>query len=354
MIKRSILYLQRIVLTFLLINVLAFSCFNVLTFPHSAVLTSLRFNVLTFSRFNLSTSPVYALEQGGQDIAILKLGVGARALGVGSAFTAIADTADAPAWNAAGLGFIDFSSATTMQTKLSTDANYYYVSYVQPIELKGVNDNELKRDLGTIGISWIQIGLGNIANTASGVDRYNEVTTIGNFNYAANAYMLAYGKSLNDKLSLGVTAKYLTSDMYSISGGSAYGYSISPALLFKATERVSAGLVLHEMVNAQKWGTDTVETVPSKLKLGVAFRLPAGLIFSSDFAQQLKSAYSPTASFGLEWGYKTLAFRAGNDEGALTGGFGFRIERVGFDYAYVSQSAMSKDNVHRLSLSGYW
>ena len=39
---------------------------------------------------------VVAQGQAGQDIATLKAGVGARPLGMGGAFTAIADNADAP------------------------------------------------------------------------------------------------------------------------------------------------------------------------------------------------------------------------------------------------------------------
>src|SRR3989339_1554438 len=88
--------------------------------------------ILTFQLFNFSTG--LALEQAGQDIAVLKAGVGARPLGMGGAFTAIADDADSPSWNPGGLGFVDKAEITTSQTRLSTDADHYYVSYVNPTE----------------------------------------------------------------------------------------------------------------------------------------------------------------------------------------------------------------------------
>ena len=49
----------------------------------------------------LPAFPALAQGQAGTDLAILNAGVGARALGMGSAFTAIADNADAPYWNPA-------------------------------------------------------------------------------------------------------------------------------------------------------------------------------------------------------------------------------------------------------------
>jgi long-subunit fatty acid transport protein len=83
--------------------------------------------ILSFNCFAVDTG------QAGLDIAVLKAGVGARALGMGSAFTAVADNADAPFWNPAGLSRIKDNEITAMQTKLSTDADHYYVSYVTPL-----------------------------------------------------------------------------------------------------------------------------------------------------------------------------------------------------------------------------
>jgi hypothetical protein len=208
----------------------------------------------------------FAQGQAGTDIAVLQAGVGARALGMGSAFTAIADNADAPYWNPAGLAFISSSEITTMQTKLSTDTDHYYVSYVRPA--LG----------GAIGVSWVQIGLGNITQTSSEVDIHNEVKNISVFSYFSNAYLLSYGKAVNDHLSFGVTAKYLTSDMFQIQGGQASGYSVSPAILLRIpvrdNRRIMIGLKLDDMVNQQTWGTGTTEKVPPTIKLGLAYQSP--------------------------------------------------------------------------------
>ncbi len=296
--------------------------------------------------------PCFATDTGqaGLDIAVLEAGVGARALGMGGAFTAVADNADAPFWNPAGLAQINNNEITAMQTKLSTDADHYYVSYVTP--LLG----------GGLGISWIQVGMNSITQTGNSTSEYNEVTNLGIFSYFSNAYLLAYGRNITDNLSFGITAKYLTSDMpglVSIEGASAYGYSITPGLLYKPTRELSIGLKIDELINYQKWGTDAEEIVPSISRLGISYatRVPLlgnPLLLSGDISQINKAGYVPEGSAGAEAKFGQIAFRIGYSEQSMTGGAGFEADHISIDYAYVTQTSLTKDNVHRVSLTGRW
>ena len=300
------------------------------------------------------TLPAMAVGQAGTDIAVLKAGVGARPLGMGGAFTAVADNADAPYWNPAGLAKITSNEITTMQTKLSTDADHYYISYAQPAWG------------GAMGISWVQVGLGNITQTSKEVDARNEVKNLNVFNYFSNAYLLSYGRELNERISIGLTAKYLTSDMFSIAGGQGYGYSVTPGILLKLRvghNRLTVGAKVDELFNQQKWGTGTIEKVPPKLRVGLAYQLPNPGLFALDISQTIKSGYRPEFSGGYEWSSfakasedkaNGLALRVGYSEGGLTAGAGFAVKHARIDYAYVTQRALSKDNVHRISLSGVW
>ncbi|OGB89334.1 hypothetical protein A2625_04115 [candidate division WOR-1 bacterium RIFCSPHIGHO2_01_FULL_53_15] len=295
------------------------------------------------------TSSAIAQGQAGTDIAILNAGVGARALGMGSAFTAIADNADAPYWNPAGLGQVTSNEITTMQTRLSTDADHYYISYVRPA--LG----------GTLGISWIQVGLGSINQTSAEVDINNEVQNLSIFSYFSNAYLLSYGKNLNEHISVGLTGKYLTSDMAGVSGGQGSGYSVTPGLLIRLSSIVSRpssivtiGLKLDDALNQQQWGTGTIEKVPPKLRLGLAYHSPNPGTFAVDVSQTMKSNYSPDISAGYEWTDKFLSFRVGYAGSGLTAGAGFAINQARVDYAYVNNRELSSSNVHRISLSGVW
>jgi hypothetical protein len=298
------------------------------------------FTVLSVSCFLYSSAS--AAGQAGQDIAVLKAGVGARALGMGGAFTAVSDNADSPYWNPAGLGSIDKNEITTMQTKLSTDADHYYVSYVRPA--LG----------GSLGISWIQVGLGNITQTSKEVDTNNEVVNLSIFSYFSNAYLFSYGRELNHRVSIGLTAKYLTSDMFQIEGGRAYGYSLTPGILLHPREQLNIGLKIDELLNQQSWGTGTVEQVPPKLRLGMAYRMQNPGLFSVDINQILKSGYAAEAAVGYEWEKDGLSLRLGYSEDSLTAGAGFVSGHARVDYAYVTQRDLSKDNVHRVSLTGIW
>ena len=57
-------------------------------------------------------------ESAGQAGAYLKMGVGARALGMGSAFTAVADDSTASFWNPAGLAKMKKPEASFMHANL--------------------------------------------------------------------------------------------------------------------------------------------------------------------------------------------------------------------------------------------
>jgi len=292
------------------------------------------------------TSPCFAVGQAGLEIAVLKAGVGARPLGMGSAFTAIADNSDSPYWNPAGLSQIKFHELSTMQTRLSTDTDHYYISYVQP--LFG----------GSLGISWIQVGLGDIYETGPTTEANNEVQQFGVFSYYSNAYLIGYGQEINKSLSWGITGKYLTSDFAGLvtrEGGSAYGYSITPGILYKPSKQLSIGLKIDEIVNSQKWGTGTEERVPPKARLGIAYKFHnPGLTISGDVTQIMKENYVPEASVGGEWKTDGLSIRMGYTNDAMTAGCGFEDRHIRIDYAYVNQLVLSKENVHRISLSGKW
>jgi len=306
------------------------------------------------SCFIVASPQAFAAGEGGLDIDSLKAGVGARPLGMGGAFTAIANNADAPYWNPAGLARINFSEINTMQTRMSTDADHYYLSYVQPL------------GRGSLGVSWIQVSLGSITETTT-TDAFNEVINISTFSYFSNAFLLAYGLPLNDKVAIGLTAKYLTSDMTMISQGQATGYSVTPAVLITPNNRLSIGAKVDEIFNEVSWGTGTVERAPAKARVGISYlldqvlgRLPLTGRIALDLAQTLQSGFTTEYSAGYEWERDGLALRLGYADTALTAGAGFKspfgnnFGVAELDYAYVQQTSISKDNVHRISLAGKW
>ncbi len=259
---------------------------------------------------------------------------------MGGAFTAVADNPDAAFWNPAGLSNIASQEITTMQTRLSTDADQYYISYAA------------KLFKGTLGISWSQISLGSISQTTT-TDAFNEVITTNVFSYFSNSFMFSYGMLLNPGVSLGLTAKYLTSDMSQITGGQSYGYSLTPGVLIKPSGFFSLGFKVDDLFNEQKWGTGALEKSNPKARIGAALKKSESL-FAVDVAQSLAAVYSPELSLGYEWRRDKISLRLGILDSAITAGTGFSAGNASLDYAYVQQAALSRDNVHRISLSGKW
>src|SRR5579872_2550899 len=88
----------------------------------------------------------------------LSIGVGARALGMGGAFVAVADDATSAYWNPAGLSFIPNIEVTTIHLNPNALQSYDFVNYAQFLE-----------DIGTFSLSYIRLGADQIPLTdASG------------------------------------------------------------------------------------------------------------------------------------------------------------------------------------------
>ena len=75
----------------------------------------------------LPPSGLRAGESGGQPGAFLQYGVGARALGMGGAFYAIADDATAAYWNPAGLAYLQRKEVTYMSAPMFADTVLGYM-----------------------------------------------------------------------------------------------------------------------------------------------------------------------------------------------------------------------------------
>jgi len=87
----------------------------------------------------------------------LRMGVGARALAMGGAFTAIADDATAAYWNPAGLTKIENIEATFMYSaNMSVDRQFNYFGYAHWL------------GVGGLGVSWINAGMSDMLHTDGG------------------------------------------------------------------------------------------------------------------------------------------------------------------------------------------
>ncbi|MBU1616007.1 UPF0164 family protein, partial [bacterium] len=78
---------------------------------------------------------VYAEEKTGTTaFPFLKIGAGARTMGMAGAFVGLADEADAIYSNPAGLGFLDKTQISATHNSWFKDVDYESLSYVHPVK----------------------------------------------------------------------------------------------------------------------------------------------------------------------------------------------------------------------------
>jgi len=134
----------------------------------------------------------------------LKIGVGARAVGMGGAFVAIADDATSMYWNPGGLAQLNKTELIVNHSKWIADIGFTYFGFVIPIPRTGI-----------VGFNV----------TAMTMDEM-EVTTYGNENgtgqtFGAGSYAvgISFARKLTDQFSIGANIKYISEFISETSAG---------------------------------------------------------------------------------------------------------------------------------------
>jgi len=161
---------------------------------------------------------------GTDGAAFLNIPVGAGPASLGSAYSALASDAYAPTWNPAGLGRLTLPSLAGQHLSYLESINYEYASFVLPFS---------KKTQG-IGVSMQYLNTGSIAGTD------NNGKAIGDYTSHLAAYSLAYGRSLTDALSIGLTGKIINEK---ISDVSATGYGADVGAMYKPNDKLTFGTV---------------------------------------------------------------------------------------------------------------
>jgi len=185
------------------------------------------------------------------------LGIGARPLGMGGAFAAVSDDANAAVHNPAGLGYIDAATVGfTYVNAFSGAVNHNYAGIVLPLGIAG-----------SFGVNW-----GRLTDGA-GV-------------YSENSVAFSYSKMVVEALSLGANLKMLNtsfdSDNIWVSDNpyfvdtSASGFTVDLGVLLKPVSGLSIGLSGGNLIPVDVSISESEEEkVPMNLRAGLAYRLSA-------------------------------------------------------------------------------
>lgn len=285
---------------------------------------------------------------GGYAGAFLRMGLGARAIGMGGAFVAVADDGFASSFNPAGLIQIKKPTFSASYRFMSLDRKLSYVSYQQ----------QVKGD-AAIGGYWINSGVKDVETR----DDRGEVT--GELTNYENAVTVNFAKKVVNELSLGINIRY---SQYNLADLNAYTIGFDFGMLIFPREKLRIGLAVENIgmkyswlsnkywqeFNLDKIGTDTEDEFPVGFKLGGSYLLLEDKLLFSLQADK-NSKQDTRFHLGAEyWGLEYLAGRFGYNDGSFTFGLGIkhkvRSMVLGFDYAFIS-SQVEINPDHLLSMS---
>jgi long-subunit fatty acid transport protein len=267
----------------------------------------------------------------------LGIAVGARALGMGGAFVAVANDATSLYWNPAGMARLSSYEVVLVHTDWISDLSFDFVGVVFPL-----------KDAGALGLQTTMLSMGEMEVT-------NEIHQDGTgvfFDASDLAVGVSYALSLTDRFSVGFTGKYIQQKIWHESAegvaldiGTLYTTPLHDMLVLYDPSPIKEGNnseILAEL-RTEKW------PLPLNLRVGAAVDLvtkPNHLLTAAVSAQH-PNDNTESVNLGAEYWYqKMLALRAGykslflkDSEEGLTMGVGFVPPlRAGFglhlDFAY--------------------
>lgn len=261
---------------------------------------------------------------GGQ---FLKIGAGARPVGMGEAFTGLADDVNAIAWNPAGLGRLSSPQFTAMHSQWFQEADYEFVAAAYPFAW------------GTLGLGMSSLSVDNIEKRLADTDAPDGV-----FDSRDAAYTLSYGLALGDDWAVGANAGYVRQQL---DGQSAGAVSADVGGLWRTPhDPLTVGLAVRHIGSELKF-VDEGDPLPlvttlglgyklleDRLSLGVDVRLPRDNDVQFGGGAEFSQPVVGDLTGSLRAGYNT----AGTDPDGLTGlsaGLGLSWRQWGFDVAWV-------------------
>lgn len=308
--------------------------------------------------------------QSESALPFLLITPGARAAGMGETFVSIANDATATYWNPAGLAFQSNRQIFFMYSKwlpqLADDLYYIYATYAHPLQ-----------DLGTVGLAVTYLNLGE--QTITGESGPEPLGTFSSNEFAISA---AFGSNITTNSSLGITLKYIRSNLASVGAGAEKGDGTANAFAFDIgylhqnllVNGFSFGLNLTNMGPKVTYiDAKQADPLPTNLRLGFSYKLIEQefnkIRLAVEFDKVLVRKYQDGTSdpwykalatswtdedfdqemdrviqnYGLEYWYSNLiALRVGrhiDTPGKVkywTFGAGLRYSLYQFDFGYVS------------------
>lgn len=270
----------------------------------------------------------------------LRVGVGARALGMGGAFVAVADDATAGYWNPAGITRVSDLSVAFMATGgYAYDREHLYAGAVKTM------------GQFALGANWIHMGWEGFERRVDGTETAPET-----FDLSGDAILLSAARR-QGLISLGATAKLLN---HEIGDESDTGVGVDAGALVQLGALGALGITVQDLFSR------TGETdVPIDFRGGLSVNPFGGLTLAADVERtedekdwfwhlggEMWFESQPGYHLGIRAGGDNIG--RGNGNPNVCAGVGLRLPgRTGlsFDYAFVEERQEFLGETHRFSVS---
>jgi len=300
-----------------------------------------------------SQTPLFA--QAGLAGAFLRVGLGARAKGMGDAYTALARGVEASYYNPAGLPLLENREVIASYRLLSLDRQFTYIGFAMPVRPKVASAGGDKFINGGFSLSWIRSGIDDIDG------RNTDGQHFDNLSNSENAFIFAFALNPAKRFSVGLAVKVLWNRFPDIGSNgqtvSASGVGLDLGALFSPKEWVTLGLSIRDINSRYRWntskifdedGSESTDPFPKTVRYGLAVRPPnwRNVTLSFDYEQIYKSdLFSDKINDRFHFGgeaslLENIVVRAGLDDGTVAAGGGYEFPLFGkmsqINYSYTA------------------
>ena len=275
-------------------------------------------------------SPLFA--DGGGANAYMDLLAGARPLGMGGAFTGLADDVTAVFYNPAGISALRDRQVIAMHASTSFDRQLSFLAFTAPNHTGDSGWGLQYTRFSIDGIPETRLQPGSLTDPVVNPD--GTVTIFSLFDDVEENFAVSYGWKVSDQLRLGTTARIDHRELFK---SSANGFGMDFSGLYQATNDVRVGLtVKHAFEGIRENVSQHRDDVPFEVVGGVAVRGWKDAMYLADvFAREGDHV---GIRVGVEkWWKDHYALRTGINDGDFSVGASAKYQQFQFDYAYQTQ-----------------
>ncbi len=251
-------------------------------------------------------------------LAYLKLGIGARSIAMGEAFSSLSDDGTAFIYNPARMNASENGNVTAMFNKTMLDMTTNYVGAKFRIKKFGIGVGLLKTTISDIEVR---------NNPGAPLEKFNADNFSGGISLSYEVY---------NNLAVGITGKLLYEKIY-IDEASGFGMDFGANYIYN---NFSFAAVLSNVgsMNALK---NSETKMPTSLRFGASYNYKKDNLSITGAVDGYKVLDGGTfhGHFGAEGGYKDFVFlragyMSGYDNKGFTAGVGFKYKSLYLDYAF--------------------